>query len=103
MINEASADVPSRVAAIEAVTPSPEPPGESSMPAPTSEQAQTADRVFTETPSHPHPAATLMGVLTSAMLLRDIAVDTFDTSDEEEEPEKKPDDDKDADADRDRG
>lgn len=100
MIHEASSVVPPRVAVVEAVTPSPElPPGEASIPAPTSEQAQAADRVFTSAPSHPSPAATLMGVLTSAMLLRDIAVDTFDTSGEEEEPEKKPDD-KDADPSR---
>jgi hypothetical protein len=99
MIHEAANIVTSRVAVVEAVTPSPElPPGEASVPAPTSEQAQAADHIFTTTSSHPHPAATLMGVLTSAMLLRDIAVDTFDTSGEEEEetPEKKPDD-KDAD------
>lgn len=86
MIHEAPIVVPSRVAVIEATTPSPEPPvGETGMPAPTSEQAQTADRILTSTPTHPDPAATLMGVLTSAMLLRDIAVDTFDTSEEDEE------------------
>lgn len=98
MVHEAPIIVASHIAAIEAVTPSPElPAGESHMAAPTSEQVQSADRVFTAAPSHPHPIATFMGVLTSAILLRDIAVDTFDTSGEEDEAEKKPDEDKDAD------
>lgn len=104
MNHEAPIIVASHIAAIEAETPSPDlPAGESIMAAPTTEQAQAADRVFTAAPSHPHPVATLMGVLTSAMLLRDIAVDTFDTSGEEEETEKKPDKDKDADPGRNLG
>jgi hypothetical protein len=92
MMSEASAVVPS-VAETQAATPSQDllPPGESNMPAPTAEQVSTADRVFTD----PHPAATLLGVLTSAMLLRDVAVDTFDTSGEDEEPNEKPREDED--------
>jgi hypothetical protein len=81
--------VPPLVAATQAETPSPDlpPPGESSMPAPTAEQQTVADRVFTD----PHPAATLLGILTSAMLLRDVAVDTFAVSEEEDEDkEEKP-------------
>lgn len=75
------------VTAAQKVDPSPEqPPGDSNLPAPTAEQQAVADRVFTD----PHPAATLLGVLTSAMLLRDVAVDTFDTSGEEDEEEEKP-------------
>jgi len=92
-------DVPAIVPPSAAVTPSPElpPPGESSMPAPTAEQAQAADHVFTA-PAQPHPVATMFGVLTSAILLRDLAVETFDTSGEDEEPEEKPNEDKDADS-----
>ncbi len=80
--------VPPLVAATQAETPSPDlpPPGESSMPAPTAEQQTVADRVFTD----PHPAATLLGILTSAMLLRDVAVDPFTISGEDEDEEEKP-------------
>lgn len=80
--------VPPLVAATQAETPSPDvpPPGESTMPTPTTEQQAAADRVFTD----PHPAATLLGILSSAMLLRDVAVDTFTVSEEEEETERKP-------------
>jgi hypothetical protein len=75
------------VTAVQSVTPTPEvPPGESNLPTPTAEQQFIADRVFTD----PHPAATLLGVLTSAMLLRYVAVDTFATSGEEDEDEEKP-------------
>jgi hypothetical protein len=97
MIDDVPAVVPPRVAAVGAVTPSPEPPaaGESTLPAPTAEQAQAADRVFT-VPSQHHPAATLLGVLASALLLRDVAVDTVDTSGDEEEAEKELDENKDA-------
>ncbi|MHB1422836.1 MAG: hypothetical protein ACYC3I_06520 [Gemmataceae bacterium] len=83
MMDDVSAVFP-HVAIVQATTPSPEVPvGESEMAAPTAEQASAADRIFTDT----HPAATLLGVLTSAMLLRDVAIDTFDTSGEEEEEE----------------
>ena len=61
------------------------PPGES-VAAPTAEQQSVADHVFTD----PHPAVTLIGVLSSAMMLRDVAVDTFDTSGEEDDEEEKP-------------
>jgi hypothetical protein len=90
-------DVPAIIPPSTAVTPSPElpPPGESNIPAPTAEQAQAADHVFTA-PAQPHPAATLFGVLTSAMVLRDLAVETFDTTGADEESEEKPDEDKDS-------
>jgi hypothetical protein len=90
MIDDVPAVVPPSAAAAQAVTPSLEssPLGESNLPAPTSEQAQAADHVFTA-PSRPHAAATLLGVLTSALLLRDVAVDTFSTSGEEDEVKKK--------------
>ena len=63
------------------------------MPAPTAEQARAADQVFTA-PTPRHPVATLLGVATSAMLLRDLAVDMFATTEAEEEAEEKPDEDK---------
>jgi hypothetical protein len=66
------------------------PPGDSGLPTPTAEQQSVADHVFTD----PHPAVTLFGVLTSAMMLRDVAIDTFDTSEEDDEMEEKPDEDK---------
>jgi hypothetical protein len=69
------------------------PPGESILAAPTAEQQAVADHVFTD----PHPAVTLLGVLSSAMMLRDVAVDTFDTSGDEDEAEEKPKRDKNAD------
>ena len=92
---DVSAVVPPLVAATQAETPSPDlpPPGESTMPAPTAEQQTAADRVFTD----PHPAATLLGILTSAMLLRDVAVDTFTVSEEEDKSEVKLNRDEDAD------
>lgn len=82
-----SAVVPS-VATAQFTTPSADlpPPADANVPPPTAEQAAISDRVFTE---QPHPAATLLGVLTSALLLRDVAVDTFDTSGEEDELEEK--------------
>lgn len=86
MLDNVPAVVPPTAAVAEAAAPAPEmpPAGESSLPAPTTEQAQTADHVFTA-PTRPHAAATLLGVLTSAMLLRDVAVDTFTTSGEKDE------------------
>jgi hypothetical protein len=62
------------------------PPGEDGVPTPTAAQQSVADHVFTD----PHPAITLLGVWTSAMILRDVAVDAFDTSGEEDEEEEKP-------------
>lgn len=93
MIDNVPAVVPPHVAAAEVVTPSPElPPADAAnLPAPTAEQTQAADRVFTA-PTQPHAAVTLLGVVTSAVLLRDLAVEHFDTSgseEEEEETEKK--------------
>jgi hypothetical protein len=92
MIDDVPAVVPPSIVAAEAVTPSPElpPAGESSLPAPTTEQAQAADHIFTA-PTRPHAAATLLGVLTSAVLLRDLAVEHFDTTDEEDEAKKRQD------------
>jgi hypothetical protein len=82
-------DVPSPVVPVavtaESSTPAPEapPPGES-VPAPTEAQAQTADNVFASRVQH-NPIVTLLGVYTSALILRDVAVDTFDSSEEEDE------------------
>jgi hypothetical protein len=86
MFDEVPPVIPPLVATTQAATPSPEvqPPGEASLPPPTAEQAQAADHVFTDHAKH-HPLVTLLGVATSVGLLRDVAVDTFDTSDEEEE------------------
>jgi len=92
MIDDVPDMVPPLVAATRTVTPPPDspPPGESNSPLPTIEQQAVADHVFTD----PHPAATLLGVLTSAMLLRDVVVDTFATSGESDEAEEKPTQDK---------
>lgn len=90
MIDDAALVVPHVVAA-EAPTPAPvTPPGETVLPAPTAEQAQAADHVFTA-PTQPHPLASMLGIATSILLLRDVAVDTFDTSgdEDEESPNKK--------------
>jgi hypothetical protein len=94
MMNESTVLVP-LVTAAQATTPSKDlpPPSDASMPSPTAEQATLSDRVFT-TPDH---ATALLGILSSAMLLRDIAADTFDTSNEEDEVPAKPDPDPDAD------
>ena len=62
------------------------PPGDDGVPTPTAEQQSVADHVLTD----PHPAVMLFGVLTSAMMLRDVAIDTFDTSGEDDEEEEKP-------------
>jgi hypothetical protein len=81
-------DVPEPAAPLavtaETSSPAPElpPPGES-VPPPTDAQVQTADHVFTTREKH-NPIVTLLGVYTSAMILRDVAVDTFDSSDEED-------------------
>jgi hypothetical protein len=90
MIDEVFPIVP-RVVAANASTPAPEPPtGETSLPAPTAEQAQTADRVFGAS-SPIQPISHVFGIAASILLLRDIAVDTFDTSsDEEEEKAEQP-------------
>jgi hypothetical protein len=63
------------------------PAGEAVLPHPTAEQVRAADDVFAA-PSQRDPAVTLLGVLTSAMLLRDVAVDTFSKSAEEKRREQ---------------
>jgi hypothetical protein len=89
MIDEVPAIVP-HAATVQSATPAPEtPPGEVAMPLPSAEQVQAADRVFTAA-AQPHALVTLFGVATSLALLRDLAVDTFDTSAAEEETEEKP-------------
>lgn len=91
MIDDVTAIVPS-VASNQTETPSADlpPTSDPSLHSPSAEQASLSDRVFT---TH-DDAATLLGILTSAMLLRDVAVDTFDTSGEEDESQEKPDPDK---------
>lgn len=80
MIEDVAAIVPTTAASVTA-----EPSlGESTLPAPTSQQMETADRVFSDS-TPPHPLATLFAVATSVGLLRDVAVDTFDTTGEEDE------------------
>ena len=99
MIDDVSPIVPHDVTT-EASPAVPEsPPGEARLPAPTAEQAQTADRVFAA-PTAPHPIASMFGIAASLLLLRDIAVDTFDTSGDEEEEDAKKQSGKDKDADR---
>jgi hypothetical protein len=79
------------VAATEATTPSPEPPppAESTLPPPTIEQTQAADHVFIAPPPR-DPLASLAGVWASALVLRDLAIENFDTSGADEEPEEEP-------------
>ncbi|MGH7173427.1 MAG: hypothetical protein ACRELF_03060 [Gemmataceae bacterium] len=99
MIDDVSLIVP-RVVAAETATPALEmPSGEATLPAPTAEQAQSADRVFAA-PTAPHPVSSMFGIAASILLLRDVAIDTFDTSgdDDDEEEAKKPSE-KDQDAD----
>jgi hypothetical protein len=99
MIHEAPPPAPHLVAAAEASTPSPEPPppAEATLPPPTVEQAQAADHVFTARPQR-DPLATLVGVWASAVMLRDLAIDNFDTSGADEEPEEEPKKNEDADS-----
>ncbi|HWG45243.1 MAG TPA: hypothetical protein VN688_20935 [Gemmataceae bacterium] len=86
------------VVAAATITPAPDlSPGETVQPLPTVDQAEAVDQVFTSTPVR-HPAATLLGVLTSVALLRDVAVDTFDTSGEDKQAEQDADEDEDADS-----
>jgi hypothetical protein len=89
MIYEAPPPAPHLVAATEATTPSPDPPpaAESTLPPPTVEQTRAADHVFTAHPPR-DPLASLVGVWASALVLRDLAIENFDTSDAEEEPKK---------------
>jgi hypothetical protein len=89
MLEDPRPPAPPLVVAAQATTPSPETPpsGEAVLPPPTAEQVRAADDVFTA-PSQRDPAATLLGVLTSVMLLRDVAVDSFGTSAEDKRAEK---------------
>ena len=81
MSDDVSTVVPPVIVTQAVVSSMESPSGESHLPVPTAEQQLIADRLFTD----PHPAATLLSVLTSALLLRDIAVDTFAVSDEDDE------------------
>ena len=92
MIHEAPPPAPHLVAATEAATPSPDPPpaAESTLPPPTIEQAQAADRVFTAPSPKRDPLASLAGVWASALVLRDLAIENFDTSGADEEAEEEP-------------
>lgn len=65
------------------------PPGEATMPEPTAEQMADADRLCSA--AVPNHLATLLGVATSIALLRDVAVDTFDTTGADDEEKAKPD------------
>jgi hypothetical protein len=73
------------------------PTGETTMPPATAEQVRAADRVFSAA-AQPHPLVTLLGVATSFVLLRDLTVDTFDTTgtDDEREEERSGDEDEDS-------
>jgi hypothetical protein len=90
MIHEAPPPAPHLVAATEAATPSPDlpPAAEAKLPPPTVEQTQAADRVFTAPPPQRDPLASLAGVWASALVLRDLAVENFDTSGADEEDER---------------
>jgi hypothetical protein len=78
--------LPPPVAASETVTPAPEipPVGEASLPPPSAEQTQVADKVFSA-PQEANAALTVAGVWTGLLILHDVARETFDTSEEEEE------------------
>ncbi len=96
MIHEAPPPASHLVVATEAATPSPDPPpaAESTLLPPTVEQTQAADRVFTAPHPQRDPLASLAGVWASALVLRDLAIENFDTSGADEEDnrddEKKP-------------
>src|SRR4051794_7541951 len=53
------------------------------MPAPTSEQIQTSDQVFSR-PDEYRTVAGLIGLWTSVLVLHDLAVEAFETPAEEE-------------------
>ena len=88
MIDDVTAIVPTAAATVAA-----EPSlGEATLPAPTAQQMDTADRVFSDSPP-PHPLATLFVVAASVGLLRDVAIDTFDTTGaDDDETEEQTDD-----------
>lgn len=62
-------------------------PGEDRAPALTPEQVRTADEVFARD-KESEQVLGMLGMWTGALLLRDIAVDTFDVAEEEEKPKK---------------
>jgi hypothetical protein len=77
--------LPHAAAATPSDTPAPDlSAAEANMPLPSSEQARLADKVFT-TPPEAHAALTIAGVWTGALILHDVMVDTFSTSEEDEE------------------
>lgn len=86
MLEDPRPPLPPLVATREAPAPAPEVHvvDGTELPQPTAEQARSADEVFTG-PVQRDPVTTLFGVITSALLLRDIAVDTFETKDDEDE------------------
>ncbi len=92
-------DPQSLVSAAELSAAAPELPsaGEQALPPPTAAQARAVDDVFTAPPQR-DPATTLLGVLTSVMLLRDLAVDNFSKSAEAKRAEQDAKEDEDADA-----
>ncbi len=64
-------------------------PGDDRAPPVTPEQVRTADEVFARD-KESEQVLGMLGMWTGALLLRDIAVDTFDvTEDEKEQPKKK--------------
>src|SRR5487761_1135783 len=99
MIDDVPLIAPPLVATTTAPMPSAEapPPGETTMPPPTAEQVQAADRIFSAA-AQPHALVTLLGVATSIALLRDVAVDPFDTPGADDEANEKSADDEDADS-----
>jgi hypothetical protein len=102
MIEDPRLLVPPVIAAQESPAPTPEISAVdgTEVPPPTAEQTQAADKVFAN-PVQANPVATMFGVLTSAMLLRDVAVDTFDTSEDDEPEPQGSDEDKDPDPEED--
>jgi hypothetical protein len=64
-------------------------PGEARHVPLTPEQVRTADAVFAQREQESKQVMGLIGLWTSTLLLHDIAVDTFDTKDEEEEKPRK--------------
>jgi hypothetical protein len=59
------------------------------IPAPTAEQQQAADGVFSQE-NEARAVATILGVQTGLLLLHHLALETFQTPAEEEEPRRPP-------------
>jgi hypothetical protein len=69
---------------------------EAALPPPSPEQVRTADEVFSHS-QEGRAVAGILGLWTGALLLHDLAVEHFETRDEdEEEPEARPDPEPDA-------